>query len=402
MLFTYKVIDNKGASQQGNIEAVSRDVAIQSLQRRGLIVVNVEKKDERGVIKRSIPFFDKVPLKDVVILSRQLSTLFEAQVSAVTAFDLMAQSSPNTTLRDALQGLSQDIQGGLTIAQAMQKYPAVFSDFYVNMVAAGEEAGKLTATLQYLADYLERQYELTSKTRNALVYPTFVILTFIVVMILMLTMVIPKLSVIIRESGQTIPIYTKIVMGISDFFVNYGWILIILVIIGGIMLYIASRKTSGRERIDSLKLSLPYIGDLYQKLYLSRISDNIHTMLSAGIPVVRTLEITSSVVNNKVYENILLQSVEGVKAGNPISRTFGRYEEMPPILVQMVKVGEETGQLGDILKTLSRFYKREVNTAVDTLIGLIEPAMIILLGLGVGFLLTSVLLPIYNLTGSIA
>jgi type IV pilus assembly protein PilC len=401
MFFSYNVIDNKGQNQQGQIEAVSRDIAIQSLQRRGLIVVKVEKKDERGVIKKSIPFFDKVPLKDVVILSRQLSTLFEAQVSAVAAFDLMAQSQSNATLRDTLQGVSQDIQGGLTISQSMQKYPEVFSDFYVNMIAAGEEAGKLTDTFLYLADYLERQYELTSKTRNALVYPAFVIVTFIVVMVLMLTMVIPKLSVILRESGQTIPIYTRVVMGISDFFVNYGWLLLIAVVIGGVMLYAASRRTAGRERIDSMKLSVPYIGDLYKKLYLSRMADNIHTMLAAGIPVVRTLEITSSVVNNKIYENIILQSIEGVKAGNQISKSFGQYEEMPPIMVQMVKVGEETGQLGSILETLARFYKREVNTAVDTLIGLIEPAMIILLGLGVGFLLTSILLPIYNIAGSI-
>lgn len=401
MLFVYKVIDNKGSSQQGQIEAVSRDVAIQSLQRRGLIVVNVEKKDERGAIKRAIPFFDKVPLKDVVIVSRQLSTLFEAQVSAVSAFDLMAESSSSATLHDALQGISQDIQGGLTISQSMQKYPEVFSDFYVNMVAAGEEAGKLTETFIYLADYLERQYELTSKTRNALVYPAFVVFTFFVVMGLMLTMVIPKLSVIIRESGQDIPFYTKIVMGLSDFFVNYGWILLVALVIAGAMLYFSTRKAAGRERIDALKLSIPHIGNLYQKLYLSRISDNIHTMLSAGIPVVRTLEITSSIVNNKIYEKILLQSIEGVKAGNPISRTFAQHPEMPPILVQMVKVGEETGQLATILETVSRFYKREVNSAVDTLIGMIEPVMIILLGIGVGFLLTSVLLPIYNLTGSI-
>jgi type IV pilus assembly protein PilC len=401
MLFTYKVIDEKGAQQSGQIEAVSHDVAIQSLQRRKFIVVSVEKKDDRGFVKKSLPFFDKVPLKDIVIASRQLATLFESQVGAVKAFSLIGQSAPNTLLRDTLQSVAQDIQGGITIAQSMEKYPRVFSDFYVNMIRAGEEAGKLTDAFLYLADYMERQYELSSKTRNALVYPAFVIMTFIIVMVLMLTMVIPKLSEILLESGQKIPFYTKIVIGISDFFVNYGIFVLIFVIVAGIFMWYSSRRENGQERIDSLKLRIPYIGNLYRKLYLSRIADNINTMLSAGIPVVRTLEITSNVVDNKIYEHILDQAIEGVKAGNAMSVTFARFEEIPAIMVQMIQVGEETGSLGKVLKTLAHFYKREVDTAVDTLIGLIEPAMIIVLGVGVGFLLTSILIPIYNIASSI-
>jgi len=401
MLFTYKVIDDKGQTQNGQIEAVSKDVAVSSLQRRRFIVVNVEKKDERGGFAKNITFFDKVPLKDIVIMSRQLSTLFEAQVSAVQAFTLIAENSENAILGDTLNSVSQDIQGGVTIAQAMTKHPRVFSDFFINMVSAGEEAGKLTETFGYLAEYLERQYELTSKTRNALVYPIFVIFTFVAVMVLMLVMVIPKLSAIIIDSGQDIPFYTKAVIWVSDFFVQYGIFILIFLVIGGGVVWYLSRSTAGREKIDSLKLNIPYVGDLYKKLYLSRIADNINTMLSSGIPVVRTLEITSSVVDSKVYEKILLQSVEGVKAGNPISATFAKFEEMPAILVQMVKVGEETGSLGDILKTLARFYKREVSNAVDTLIGMIEPVMIIVLGVGVGFLLTSILIPIYNIATTI-
>jgi len=402
MLFSYKVINEKGQTQTGQIDAVSKDLAISSLQRRKFIVVSVEAKTSATGLKKSLPFLDRVPLKDIVIMSRQLSTLFEAQVSAVKAFDLLAQNAENPKLRDVLSSVSQDMQGGITIAQAMSKHPRVFSDFYINMISAGEESGKLTDTFTYLAGYLERQYELTSKTRNALIYPAFVIFTFIVVMILMLTMVIPRLSQILLDSGQDIPFYTKVVIGISNFFVNYGIFLAIFVILGGFGLYMMSRSNKGRERLDNFKLKFPYIGKLYQKVYLSRIADNINTMLSAGIPVVRTLEITGSVVGNKIYQNILNQSVEGVKAGNAISDTFARHEQMPPILVQMVQVGEETGSLGSILETLARFYKREVDNAVDTLIGLIEPAMIILLGVGVGFLLTSILVPIYNIASSIS
>ncbi|OGI83346.1 hypothetical protein A2997_02540 [Candidatus Nomurabacteria bacterium RIFCSPLOWO2_01_FULL_36_10b] len=401
MLFSYRVIDENNKEVEGSIEAISRDVAVQSLQRRKFVVIRVEKKDERSFVKKSLPFFDKVPLKDVVIISRQLSTLFEAQVSSVKSFNLLSGGSTNPIMRDTLQSVSQDIQGGITIAQAMQKHPSVFSDFYVNMVNAGEEAGKLTDTFIYLADYLERQYEITSKTRNALVYPIFVITTFIVVMILMLTMVIPRLSEIIIESGQAIPFYTKVVIGLSDFFVNYGVFVLIFVIVAGVAMWSMSRSESGKERMDSLKLSLPYFGDLYKKIYLSRISDNINTMLSAGIPITRTLEITAGVVDNKIYEHILQQTLEGVKAGNPMSATLSKYSEVPSIMIQMIQVGEETASIGKILKTLATFYKREVDNAVDTLIGLIEPVMIILLGVGVGFLLTAVLIPIYNIASSI-
>jgi type IV pilus assembly protein PilC len=283
----------------------------------------------------------------------------------------------------------------------MEKHPNVFSNFYTAMVRAGEESGKLTETFRYLADYLERQFELMSKTKNALVYPAFVVLTFIVVMILMLTTVIPKLSAILIETGQQLPIYTRVVIAVSDFFVRYWpFILIALVVLASYFVYL-SRREEGKRRIDGWKLTLPAFGDLYKKLYLSRIADNLNTMLSAGIPVLRALEITGAVVDNKVYEDILKQSVEDVRGGELISGSFEKQPQIPAIMVAMVKVGEETGSLGQILSTLAKFYKREVDNAVDTLIGLIEPVMIVGLGVGVGFLLTAVLVPIYNIASSL-
>ena len=403
MLFRYKVIGQDGQMKTGEIDAISNDSAIASLQRRGLIVVGVDKIGEAKGLSRALPFLGGggVPMADVVIMSRQIATLFEAQVSAVKAFNLMGEASSNRTLRITLQAVSQDIQGGITIAEALNKYPKVFSDFYVNMVRAGEESGKLTDVFSYLADYLDRQHQLTSKTKNALIYPAFVIFTFMVVMILMLTLVIPKLSQILIESGQQIPLYTKVVIALSNFFVHYGFILVIAAVVGGIFTAMRLRSDSGKKTLDALKLKVPYVGDLFKKLYLSRMADNIHTMLSSGIPIVRTLEITGSVVDNKIYEQILRASTEGIKAGKTLSNSLAQYSEIPQIMVSMIQVGEETGSMGSILETLAKFYKREVENAVDTLIGLIEPAMIIALGVGVGFLLTSVLVPIYNIASNI-
>ena len=335
-------------------------------------------------------------------MSRQIATLFEAQVSALKAFSLLASNVENPLLSRNLNQVVDDLQAGFSISGAMAKHPDVFSPFYISMVKAGEESGKLTQSFNYLADYLDRQYELTKKTKNALIYPAFVIFTFFVVMGLMFTIVIPKLSQIIEESGQDIPVYTKVVIALSDFFVNYGIFVLIFFVIAGLYIWRLTRSESGKTYLDSLKLSLPAIGNLYRKLYLARIADNLDTTLSSGIPIVRSIEITGDVVGNKAYAKIMADAKEAVKGGSTLSGALDRHEYIPALLVQMIKVGEETGSLATILKTLAKFYKREVDDAVDTLVGLIEPIMIVALGLGVGVLLASVLIPIYNVAGGIS
>lgn len=400
MLFNYKVITKDGSEKKGQIEAVSSEVAVATLQRRDYVVVSVNQQQQKGILKR-IPFFNTVKMKDIVLMTKQASTLFEAQVSAVKTFELLGENSESKIIKDSLAEVAEDIRGGTSISGAMSRQPKVFSDFYVNMVRAGEESGNLTKTFSFLSDYLERSYALTSKTKNALVYPAFIIIVFITIMILMLVKVIPQMAQIIEESGQSIPIYTRIVMGISDFFVHYGVFLLVLIVIAAFFVWRSLGTRSGRERIDNLKINLPGFGKLYRKIYLARISDNINTMLTSGIPVVRTLEIAGDVVGNTVFQKIMQDTVEEVKGGNSISNAFNKHEEIPQIMVQMVKVGEESGSIGKILETLAKFYNKEVADAVDTLIGLIEPAMIILLGVGVGGLLMSVMIPIYNVAGSI-
>ena len=266
------------------------------------------------------------------------------------------------------------------------------------MVKSGEESGKLEQTFLFLADYLDRSYEVTSKVKNALIYPAFVGFTFFTVMILMFTMVIPKIAGILKDSGQSIPFYTQVVLWISNFVVDYGIFLLILFVIGGFFFWRFSRTEAGKISVDNTKISIPYLQILYRKLYLSRIADNMNTLLLSGIPMVRALELTADVVDNKVYENILRKANEDVKSGMPVSQALDHKKEIPGIFVQMIRVGEETGQVGKILKTMSSFYQREVINAVDTMVGLIEPVMIVGLGLGVGILLAAVLVPIYNIS----
>lgn len=399
MLFNYSAVDKNGQNQEGSIDAVSLEVAISSLQRRGYIISSIDPAEKNSWFSPSM--FQRVTNREVVILSRQIATLFDAQVSALKVFRMLGTEAENPLIGRVLGEISADIQGGSTISNALARHPKVFSSFYVNMVRSGEESGKIDEVFLYLADYLDRSYEVTAKARNALIYPAFVIATFIAVMVLMLTLVIPRLSEIIIESGQEVPFFTKIVMGISSLFLNYGILLLLLFIVGCFFLWRYAQTSEGKLQLDRLKISLPYLGQLYSKLYLSRIADNMNTMLSSGIQMVRALEITSSVVGNAVYEQHITEAIQSVKGGQPLSAALDPYPEIPSIMIQMIRAGEESGKLSDILKTLAKFYQREVNNAVDTLVNLIEPLMIVMLGLGVGVLLSSVLMPIYNISSSI-
>ncbi len=402
MLFTYKAVDKESTPRDGTVDAQNIQAAIETVEGRGYTIISIDEVNtNESLFNIEITWFQRVTNKEIVIFSRQIATLFEAQVSALRIFRLLASESSNPMMQGILNDVSDSLQGGSSISGALARHPDVFSPFYISMVKSGEESGTLEKTFMYLADYLDRMYQVISKARNALIYPAFVISVFVGVMLLMLTLVIPSVSKILIDSGQELPIYTRIVIALSDFIRNF-FPLIILLIAGATMFFWQFKKTvAGKRMIDELKLSIPFLGSLYEKLFLTRICDNLSTMLTSGISMVQALEVTSDVVENEVYREIIQTTLADVKAGKSFADSISEYKEIPGVLAQMSKVGEETGKLGDILSTLAVFYRREVNNAVDTLIGLIEPAMIVLLGLGVGVLLASVLMPIYNLTGAI-
>lgn len=404
MLFNYKAIDSASIQREGTVEAPTIDTAISAVQKRGYTLISIDEAAQSGglgdLLNIEFSFFQSVSNKEVVILSRQISTLFQAQVSPLRIFRLLSAEVENPQLQLAMNRIVEDLQAGSSISRALSAHPDIFSSFYVNLVRAGEESGSLEKSFDYLADYLDRQYEVVSKARNALVYPAFVVAIFIVVMGLMLTLVIPNIATILTDAGQDLPIYTKIVIGLSDFMVHYIGIILILLAAGGVALWRFSLTEVGKRAIDEFLISIPYLGDLQRKLLLTRVCDNMATMLGSGISIVQALEVTADVVDNMVYKEIIESALEEVKGGRSFADSISEYPEIPGVLAQMSKVGEETGSLGNILTTLSNFYRREVNNAVDTLIGLIEPAMIVMLGLGVGVLLASVLMPIYNLSSS--
>jgi type IV pilus assembly protein PilC len=403
MLYRYKAVEStSGAQQDGTIEATNVDVAIAALQRRNFVILSIRPENDVPFWQRSFTVLNPIKYKDVVVLSRQISTLFGANVSALRVFQLLGQGNENPAIRKKLGEIADDIQGGMPLSNAMAKQNDMFSEFYINMVKSGEESGNLSSTFDYLAGYLDRSYELTSKTKNALIYPAFVITVFVAVMIIMLVVVIPKLATIIVESGVEVPVFTKIVIAASNALVEWGVLILAIIIAIGFFAWRFFSSADGKVILSRLVLGIPVVGELYRKIFLARIADNVNTMLTSGIPVVRTLEICANVVGSKIYKDLLTEAAGAVRGGKSLSQSLDPYShEIPKIMVQMIRVGEETGEVGSILETLAKFYKREVDNAIESLLGMIEPAMIVLLGVGVGGLLTSVLIPIYDIATSV-
>jgi type IV pilus assembly protein PilC len=407
MIFHYATLNDNGNKVEGDVEATSIDNAIAILQTKGItkLLELGEKVDKENnvikAIKHSKFFKEQIKSKDIVLFSRQVATLFEAGVSALRAFRLLAQENENKTLQEEIMAVADDIEGGVSLSDALVKRPELFSNFYVNMVKAGEESGKLNEVFLFLADYLDRNYELNQKIKKALTYPGFVIGTFFAIMIGMLTFVVPKMAKMFSEEGATLPLVTRIVLFISDLFVKYGPVTFPALGIAAFMFHRWTKTDEGALAVDEFTMKVPVLKTLVQRIFLQRLADNMNTMLTNGVPIVKSIDITMSIVDNRVYKALLQRVSEKVQTGKSFSKAL--YEEplIPNILVQMVHIGEETGELAYILKNLASFYRRELDTAIDSMIGLIEPAMIVSLGLGVGVLVSAILLPMYSLSDAI-
>lgn len=401
--FTAKNTENKIIS--GFVTAPNKDEAVKSLQEKELEVITLIAEKQEINLGTSINLggiFDRVSLKDIVNISKQMAALLDAGVSVVKALQILVVDMQKPILKNTFEIIIQDVKSGKPISVAFAKHKNMFSDFYVNLIKSGEESGKMSQAFNYLSEYLDRNYELVVKVRNAMIYPAFVVTTFLVVMVLVFTLVIPRLAGILNDSGVELPLLTQIVLGISDFLVAYGIYFGVIILAAGIYVYFTLRGTDAWDNFfDTLKIKVPVFKNIFMTLYVTRIADNIQTLLTSGVSLTKAIQITGDVVGNIHYKKIMDQALIDVKAGITFSASFAKHKDLiPSTLTQMLKIGEETGEIGKLMGNIAKFYQRELNNTIDTLVGLIEPAMIVALGLGVGVLLVSVLMPIYNLAGS--
>lgn len=402
MKFNYQARTKQGEMQTGVVEAGSREAAIETLQRHDLVVIFLEELSEAPIYTRSLKFLQRIKPKEITIFYRQLAILFEANVSPLDSLRILAEQTNNQMFKDLIFEVEEDVRGGETLSHAMSKRPKVFSSFYVNVVRAGEATGKLHEVLRYLADHAEREYNLTFKVRGAFTYPIAIFSLFLVVGTLMMIFVVPQLTGMLEELGTELPITTKVLIAVSDFMKSFWWLLIIIVAGGTFGLVKAIKTPKGRQVLDVLKLKIPIFKGLFQKIYLARFSENFKTLLVGGIPILKALDISSTVIGNTVYEKIIQEAKDRVRVGKTIASAFSGYpKQFTPMLTQMVAVGEKTAALEPILDKVALFYQQEVDRMVSNMTQLIEPMMILVLGGAVGFLVASILMPIYNIGSSL-
>lgn len=401
MLFKYKAKNPAGNESEGTVEAPNLELAISAVQKKGLVIISVFPQESASFLESASSYFERVKFQEIVIISRQLSTLFEAKVPVIDSLKIILEETENNALKRHLSGVIDDIEGGLPMSSAFANHPEIFSKFYVSMVKVGEESGKLDEIFIFLADYLERSYELNSKVKNAFIYPAFVFTAFIGVMAVILIFVVPKLTSIIQESGLETPFFTKLIIGLSDALRKFGVFIAGAIFAGGFFLWRYAKTKEGRRIVSKIQISIPIFKKIFKEFYLARIADNLDTLLSGGVAVVRSLELTAELVGNRVYEDILNDSIEAIKGGGSISGAFSKYKEMPNFVTQMIRIGEETGKLNFVLQTIAKFYRKEVNLTVDNLVKLIEPMLILFLGGGVAIVVAAVLIPIYNIASAV-
>jgi len=399
-VYNYQARTKEGDVQTGRVKSPTKKDAAEILQRHGLTVVAIEERKEEPIYARRLKIFEKIKKRDVVIFSRQLTTLFEAEVPLLAALQTLGVQTESLLLKEKIFEVSSDVEGGMAFSDALAKHPDVFSDFYIQMVKAGEASGKMDEVLSYLANHIENEYQAISRVRGAMIYPAFVLTGFIIAFSVLMIFVVPQLTEILEQSGQELPILTRVIIGTSDFF-RSSWYILILGLAGTVAALLWYVKTENGKKIwDKVQLRLPIFGGVLKKMYLFRFTESLSTLLDGGISITRALAISGDVTGNTVYKRIINATQEEVKRGGTVGGALALYEEIPPLVTQMVVVGEQAGKLVDVLHSVASFYRKDVDNALDNITSLIEPILIVTMGIAVGILVAGVMLPIYSMVGT--
>lgn len=399
MEYSYQARDNSGKLKTGTVEAANEAGAYDILQQHGLIVIKILPSNKISILER-VRIFDRVSPKEIVLFSRQLATLINAKVPIVQALNILQSQVSSRKLKLSIGEVSQRVESGDSLSSAISRYPGIFSNLYVNLVRAGELSGTMDESLAYLANQLEKDYDLRSKVVGAMTYPIFILVALVIVGFLMFLYVLPPLMSVLKESSVELPITTKILISTTNIVQGFWW-LILIVLVGtvvGVRYFITT--PTGRFLFDNIKIRAPIFGKLFQKIYMSRFARNLATLIAGGIPIVKALEAVADIVGNEVYREIIIEAADQVRNGKSIASALTTRAEFPAIVAQMTQIGESTGRLQEILEKLAIFYEKEVEGVLKILTTLLEPIIMMLLGLAVAVMVAGILLPIYNLAGA--
>ena len=387
MKFSFKAKTKEGIEKTGTVEASSSEAAVAVIQRSGLFILSIAKQAEGSdLTKMFLKYYERVTEKELIVFFRQLSILIEARVPLVTSLNSINDQTTNGYFRRIIKDMVRDIEEGAPFSNTLEKHKDVFSNLSINVIRAGETSGNLRKSVDYVANNIDHNYTLSSRIKSALIYPTVILVVFFIIGFLVITFILPNLTRMIKELNADIPWYTQAVIWLGDFMESYWWAVLIIIItfIGGIIYYI--NTDSGKKEFDQIKIKLPIIGPIFRYIYVARFAENLSVLLTGGIPIIRALTVVSSVINNSVYEAVILRTAEEVKVGGSISTVLSRSAIIPPMVSNMIKIGEESGQLEAVLGHIYKFYTQETETMTKNLSTLIEPILMVIIGIAVGFM----------------
>ena len=402
MKFKFKARTEDNKIKRGTIKASSENDAVRILHSNNLIPLEIKSETKFQSLSEKIEeATTRVPVKDVLVFFREFSTLMGAQVPIAPAMKTIYEQTENKAMRSIAKTIGDDVEDGLSVSDSFAKFPKVFSPLVVNMIKSGEVSGNLQGSIEYVTRIIEQNYKLKSQVYGALMYPVFVIAVAAVLGFIVVTWILPRLTMVIRDMDIDIPWYTKFMISLGDFMQVYWWVVLVVFFAFVASLVYYFRTKDGKKELDHIKLKLPILGELFRYVYITRFAENLAILIIGGIPIVQALNIIADVVDNDVYSKIINEAADDVRVGGEISTTFFKYEAIPPMVARMLRVGEETGRISSILEDIARFYRSEVDQITKNISSLVEPILIVILGVGVGVLVISVLLPIYDIAGKI-
>jgi type IV pilus assembly protein PilC len=400
--YKYSARDSRGRITKGELEATDIAALKNKLRNQGLWLIS-QNSSQQSLLPFLEGFFDKkIGLKDMVVFSRQFSAMIEAGIAILRVLTVLIQQTENPKLKAILQEIKRDIEQGVPLSESMQKFPEAFDSLYVSMVKAGELGGVLDVVLNRVAGFLESRSKLSNKVRTALTYPASLLVISILVVWFMLTFILPKFSAIFTSTGGELPAFTQFLINISNV-LRSPFILVIIAFIWFAVNYARSyyRSEEGRLKIDTFSLKIPIFGPILKKVAIARFSRTFGTLIESGVPITTALDVTRTSINNALLESVLIKVKKDIEEGSPISNQLQKSEVFPPMVTQMVAIGEEAGELENMLNKIADFYDDEVDSSVESLTALMEPVFIVVIGAIVGAIVVAMYLPIFNVINQI-
>ncbi len=408
-VFKYVARDKSGQQVEQTQDAQSKDSLIKSLRDQGLYVSSISEQKTAAVAKKSkgfsFSFGKRVGLKDISIFCRQFATMINAGVSLIRCLDVLEQQSSNPTLKEMIRDIQKEVEGGATLSRSLAKFPRVFSELAVGLVRAGEIGGVLDETLDRLADFMEKDLELRQKIKSAMTYPVLVLFVAVGIVTFLVMFILPKFMQMFLDLGMEdsdFPAPTRLLMDVSHFMTSKWYIMIGIIV--GLTVGINRLKATktGKRYFDMITLKLPVFGPLNHKVAIARFARTLSTLLASGVPILQALETVAGTVANDIISDAILMARASIREGDTISDPLAESKMFPPMVVQMIAIGEETGQLDSMLEKVADFYEREVDAAVESLTAALEPVMIVVLGAIVGFIVIAMFMPLIGIIGNLS